>query len=254
MLAALSSLRVTDGAKGFVANDVRDFSPYGLSPPSATVELTTTEDEGQAAGTGNRQARARSARSRLCAPGRPGRRGHGECRSAGRAAAIRRLRLRSQKVCDFEPVAVSEIRIKSPVRTFCSRKSQTDGSRRSRVRKRQTSSPSRHSSSTSTRFRRASFSIRDKVRDPELNPPLVTIQIRETRVGRTAATSADNELVLDLHIGRLDAARRSFYAQLDRDEAVLAIPDKIAGGAAQERDGVPRSIDCALRPRRPCGN
>ena len=42
MLAALASLRVADGAKGFVANDVRDFSPYGLSPPSATVELTTT--------------------------------------------------------------------------------------------------------------------------------------------------------------------------------------------------------------------
>ena len=66
-----------------------------------------------------------------------------------------------------------------------------------------------------------------KVRDPQLDPPLVTIQIRETRVGRTAATSATDALVLDLHIGRWDAARKVFFAQLANDEVVLTLPDTL---------------------------
>ncbi len=41
-LAAMASLSVTDGAKGFVADNVTDFAPFGLDPPQATVELTTT--------------------------------------------------------------------------------------------------------------------------------------------------------------------------------------------------------------------
>ena len=43
MLAALSSLRVADGAKGFAADDAKDFTPFGLSPPQATIELTTAQ-------------------------------------------------------------------------------------------------------------------------------------------------------------------------------------------------------------------
>ena len=35
LLAALSSLRVVDGEKGFVADNVKDFAPFGLAPPAA---------------------------------------------------------------------------------------------------------------------------------------------------------------------------------------------------------------------------
>ncbi len=31
LLAALSSLRVVDGEKGFVADNVKDFTPFGLA-------------------------------------------------------------------------------------------------------------------------------------------------------------------------------------------------------------------------------
>src|SRR5262249_23144068 len=41
LLAAMASLRVEDGEKGFVAENVRDFTPYGLAPPAASVELLT---------------------------------------------------------------------------------------------------------------------------------------------------------------------------------------------------------------------
>ncbi len=41
LLAAMASLKVVDGPKGFVADNVKDFAPFGLDSPSATVELTT---------------------------------------------------------------------------------------------------------------------------------------------------------------------------------------------------------------------
>ena len=40
-LAALSAIRVVDGGKGFVADNVTDFKPYGLNKPEATIEFTT---------------------------------------------------------------------------------------------------------------------------------------------------------------------------------------------------------------------
>ena len=42
LLSALSSLRVVDGEKGFVADNVKDFAPFGLAGSEVTVELTTT--------------------------------------------------------------------------------------------------------------------------------------------------------------------------------------------------------------------
>ena len=47
LLATLSSLSVTDGGKGFVADDAKDLRPFGLSPPEVTIELTTIKDKDQ---------------------------------------------------------------------------------------------------------------------------------------------------------------------------------------------------------------
>ncbi len=40
-IAALSSIRVLDGQKGFSADNVTDFAPFGLDKPAATIELTS---------------------------------------------------------------------------------------------------------------------------------------------------------------------------------------------------------------------
>ncbi len=218
---------MTDGAKGFVANDVRDYLPYGLSPPSATVELTTAE-------TRDKPIVLEIGKP---VPDQPDRmyvrQGDQDDVLMVNAAPLAELprssvALRSQKVCDFEPVAVSEIRIKSPIQTFLLKKESNGWVQKEPSEEKADvvaiSALLKHLDSLQT----SEFLDPQKVRDPKLNPPLVTIQLRESRVGRAAITSADNELALDLHIGSLDAARRTFYAQLDRDEAILAIPDKIA--------------------------
>ena len=59
LLSALSSLRVVDGEKGFVADNVKDFAPFGLAGSPVTVELTTTvRSEGRSSCT-SRQAGSR---------------------------------------------------------------------------------------------------------------------------------------------------------------------------------------------------
>ena len=46
VLADLGGLVVADGEDGFVADDVRDFAPYGLDSPAMTIELAPLADSG----------------------------------------------------------------------------------------------------------------------------------------------------------------------------------------------------------------
>jgi Domain of unknown function (DUF4340) len=48
VIADLTSLRVVDGAKGYVADNVRDFAPYGLDKPSMTISLTSSTENRKA--------------------------------------------------------------------------------------------------------------------------------------------------------------------------------------------------------------
>ncbi len=41
VVAELSSMHVADDARGYVADDVRDFAPYGLDKPEMTIELAS---------------------------------------------------------------------------------------------------------------------------------------------------------------------------------------------------------------------
>ena len=72
-LAALSSVRVVEGAKGFVADNVTDFAPYGLDKPEATIELTTpAQPDGPLVLQVGKRAPGQS-RPRVRPPRRPGR-------------------------------------------------------------------------------------------------------------------------------------------------------------------------------------
>ncbi len=226
LLAALVSLRVADAEKGFVANDVRDLGPYGLSPPAAVVELTTSQEKDKplVLEIGKRvpdhpdrvYVRQGDQNDVVMVSEKP-------LEEIPRTA----VSLRSQKVCDFEPIAVSEIRINSPKLSFLLKKEANGW-----VQKEPTAEKADGFAVVSLlkqldALQTSEFLEAERVRDPKLNPPQATIQIRETRVGRTAATSAEGELVVDLHLGRLDAARKILYAQLDRDEVILTIPDTL---------------------------
>ena len=226
LLAAISSLRVSDGAKGFVANDVGDFSPFGLSPPSATIEVRT----------------ARYKENPLVleigkpVPDHPDRiyvrRADQDDVVSVNAQPLSELPrsaagLRSQKVADFEPVAVSQIKIKSPVQNFLLKKESNDWVQKEPKEEKADSLTVATLLKHLEGMQTSEFLDPSKVRDPQLKPPLVTIQLTETRVGRAAASASIDEVVLDLQVGRYDQARKVCFARLANDESILAIPDTI---------------------------
>ncbi len=226
LLAALSSLRVTDGPKGFAADDVRDFSPFGLSPPSTTVELTTAQaaDHPLVLEIGK------------AVPGRSDRvyvrQGDQDDVVTVDAKALAdlpqtALALRSKRIADFNPAAISEIRIKSSAFSF-------------RLEKESNAwiikEPQQEKADPVTVFsflkeidsaQTSEFFEIGKLRDPQVSPPLMTIQLREPGRGRSGPGLDDPELVLDLRIGRYDAARKVFFAQLENDQVILTLPDTL---------------------------
>ena len=106
--------------------------------------------------------------------------------------------LRSQKVADFEPIAVSQIRIKSPVQNFLLKKESNDWLQKEPKEENADSLTVATLLKELDSLETSEFLEPGKVRNPQLNPPLVTIQLTETHVGRAAASAARDELVLDL--------------------------------------------------------
>jgi hypothetical protein len=226
LLAALSSLRVTDGASGFAADDVRDFSPYGLSPPAATVELTATGD----------------ARHPLvleigkAVPGRPDRvyvrQGDQDDVITVDAKPLAdlpqtSLALRSKRIADFNPAAVSEIRLKTQTMTFRLEKESNVWMLKAPHEEKADPVTVLSLLKEIGSMETSEFFEPGKVRDPQVSPPLMTIQIREQGLFRKDSVRDSNELVLDLRLGRYDAARKVFFAQLENDQVILALADTL---------------------------
>ena len=116
-IAALSSIRVLDGQKGFSADNVTDFAPFGLDRPEATIELTSASqpDSPIVLHVGKK------------VPDHPDRvyvrRGDQDdvvSVSDRFLVEIPRdsIAFRSQHVTDIDPAAVSEIAINAPSTTF----------------------------------------------------------------------------------------------------------------------------------------
>ena len=226
LLAAVSSLRVADGAKGFAADDAKDLTPFGLSPPAATIELTTAQGKD----------RPLVLHIGKPVPGKVDRvyalQGDQDDVVILSAQALAELpqtavALRSQKVADFEPIAVNEIRIKSVGQNFLLTKDSNEWLQKEPREGKADSATIATLLRTINSLQTSEFLDPAKIRDPQLSPPLVSIQIRETRVGRSADTSSEGELVLDLRVGRLDGARKVIYAQLANDSVILTLPDSI---------------------------
>src|SRR5271155_856142 len=116
LIAALSSLRVIDGDKGFVADNVKDFAPFGLVSP-VTIEMTTTRP-------GDLPLVLHVGKP---VPDQPDRiyvrQGDQDDVVIVDAKALAEIpstaaALRSKTVADIEPAAVTEIRIETKIGTF----------------------------------------------------------------------------------------------------------------------------------------
>jgi hypothetical protein len=229
-LAAMAALRVTDGAKGFVADDVSDYTPFGLVKPQATVELTTTRasDPPVVLHVGNAVARNPD---RVYV--RQGDQNDVVTVDAKPVSEIPQSAwaLRSQKVADVDAAAVTEIEIKSKDLAFRIKKD-LDGWMLTEPAQEmadavQVQSLLRHLDALKT----SEFFEAGKIRDPGLSPPAMTIRVRQSMPGSKSA----EELALDLRIGKYDALRKVLYAQLANDPYVLTVPDTFVEALPKNR-------------------
>ena len=224
LLSALSSLRVVDGEKGFVADNVKDFTPFGLAGSEVTVELTTTvrSEEPLVLHVGKP------------VPGHPDRvyvrQGDQDDVVIVDAKALSEVpqsavALRSHQVSDIEPAAVTQIEIQTRGEKFAL----TRGPRyweltAPRKEKADTVSVTSFLSRIDT-LETSDFFQPNQVGNPELDPPVMTIKIWEKRPAQSPGSSRAKEPALVLRIGKHDLLRKTVFARLENDEAILAVPD-----------------------------
>jgi hypothetical protein len=227
LLGALSALRVAEPPKGYVADDVKDASPFGLASPAITVELKTTRGDGPIVLDIGKPVPDEPERVYV-------RQGGQDDVVAVNARALSEIpvdavALRSQQVADIVPAAVTEIEIRTHSDVFDLKKD-TGGWELTSPRKERADTPAvqqflGHIDDLQT----SQFLDPKVVPEPMLDPPVMRIRIRQTADGRPPTKSADagSTLALDLRLGKNDVARKTIYAQLEGDRVILALPDKL---------------------------
>jgi len=215
LLAALSALRVVKGTDGYVADDVKDFAPYGLAPPAITVELTTTRPGDQ---------------ERVLEIGKPVP-GHDDrvyVRQADQDDVVvveakalteippNSIPLRSKQVVDIDPAAVTRIEVASQATTFSMEKGTTDWQLTQPRKERGDAASIQSFVSKLDALETSEFRQPTQVRNSGLNPPLLTIKVWEKGLDEPSA---------HLQIGQHDLLRKTIYAQLPGDQFILTLPD-----------------------------
>jgi hypothetical protein len=226
LIAALSSLRVVDGAMGYAADNVHDFAPFGLESPTATVELTTIRPAeetlvlhvGKPVPDQSDQAYVRQ--------------GDQDDVVIVGAKALSEIPqtaagLRGRQVADIDVASVSSIQIRTKTFTLELRRGATDW---------ELTTPRHEKADTALvqAFLRKIESLEasvflepNKARQADLAAPTMTIKIWQSSPAGTGSSSETAEPAVDLRIGGHDPLVKTILAQLAGDNAILALPDNL---------------------------
>ncbi len=230
-IAAFSAVRVVGGQKGFIADNVSDFSPFGLDKPDATIELLTASQP-------NSPLVLHVGKK---VPDHPDqvyvRRGDQDdvvTVSDRFVAEIPRdtIAFRSQHITDLEPAAVAEIAIDAVGTTFRLERQGTSWNLKSPRDERADTYLVQSLISQLDGLQTSEFLDPARVIRPELDPPqrlLKVWQSAASRPGGRASRAENSEAkptpALTLRIGRHDRLKKTVYGQLEGDSIVLALPD-----------------------------
>jgi hypothetical protein len=226
LLSALSSLRVVDGAKGFAADNVKDLAPFGLARAAVTVELTTT----------------RAADERLVLHvGQPVsdhpdhvyvRQGDEDDVLIVAAKPLLEIpttavALRSQQIADVEPAAATQIEIQARTEKFALSRGPKGWELTSPHAEKADDVSVAAFLNRIGGLQTSEFFTPDLVKNPELDPPIMTVKIWQAKRSRSPAPPSAGEPAVVLEFGKHDALRKTVYARLKDDQTILAAPDYI---------------------------
>ena len=233
-LAALSSVRVVEGIKGFVADNVTDFAPYGLDKPEATIELTTpAQPDGPLVLQVGKRSPTIPTASTSAAP----------TRTMWPSSMHRFLSeipkdstaFRAQLVAEIEPAAVSEVQIQVPALS-------TTFTLNPKGNAWELTSPRTEKADTYlvqsllnqlSSLKTSEFLDPARVLRPELAPPVMTLKVwqktanGQPKVTGTATDAPARPPALSLLIGRHDVLKKTVYGRLEGDDIILALPDSL---------------------------
>jgi hypothetical protein len=231
-LAALSSIRVVDGAKGFIADNVSDFAPYGLDHPDAKIELFMPgrSDEPLVLHVGKKP------------PDHPDRvyvrRGDQNDVVAVSDRFLTEIprdstALRAQNVADIVPGEISEIRIEAQKTAFTLQRQRDGWALRSPRAEKADSQLVQSLLSQLDSLKASEFLRADRVLRPDLDPPVMTIKAWQARPSGSSSVAKEEASdgsplrpsVLSLRIGRHDRLKKTVYGQIEGDDVILALPD-----------------------------
>lgn len=230
ILAGLSSLRVSGGKAGYVADDVRDLGKYGLDPPELTVTLKTAGPHDNPV---------------VLEFGKPVAE-HPERVYAKRGAqddvilvdtkhlteiprSVKELRV--GKVAVLEPSPVVRIGIDAPAVgcTFSLRRTTTGWEQLEPNTDRVDSSSIRSMIEMLDGLESSELLDSQGTDDLRMTPRAMTVRLwQQGRPGsRKDDSSTEPPPALSLEIGRHDALRKTVYGRLEGDSVILTLPDSI---------------------------
>jgi hypothetical protein len=229
LLGALSSLRVAEAPKGYVADDVKDMAPFGLDPPMISVELKLKNDHGDV---------PMVLHIGKALPDEPERRyvRQGDQDDVvmveGRALSEipeNTTALRSQQVAEIVPAAVTEFEIETRSDVFKLKKDRAVWELTSPRQERADAQAVHEFLTHIQELQTSEFLEPSRVPEPRLDPPVMRIKIRQAAGARpsTGSTDAGSTLALDLRTGTHDFAKKTVFARLEGDSVILALPDKV---------------------------
>ncbi len=232
LIAGLASLRAVDLPKGYVADDVKDFAPFGLATPEVTVELATktVDTEGRLVLDVGKPVPDEPERVFV-------RQGGQDDVVMVDARALAEIPesptlLRSQQITDIVPAAVSAIEIATRSDIFKLSKGSTGWELTSPRREKADSRTVQTFLTHIANLQTSEFLDPKKVPDSKLDPPIMSIRIDQgtpPRQGTETGGSSESQgrPALQLELGAQDVLKKAIFARLKGDPMILALPDRL---------------------------
>ncbi len=226
LLSAFASLRVVDIPKGFVADNVKDFTPYGLVDPSVAVEIVT-----------NRPADV----PHVLLVGKPVpdqadriyvRQGDQDDVVMVDARALSEIptnatALRSQRVTEVDPSSVNKIEIEAAADHFLLTKAANGWDLGSVGGEKADSISVINLIGKLSTLQTSEFFTPDRVKNSHLDPPIMKVKMWAMPRGGGSGLTTPEKPELVLNIGRHDPLLKTVFGRLENDLTILGFPDSI---------------------------
>jgi hypothetical protein len=259
VLAEISSLRVAEGAKGYVADNVRDLAPYGLDHPELTLTLKTSWGGGE---------------TQVVQIGKPAK-DQPDLAYAKQQdqddvvlVSVKELRdlgkgknaLRSKRVANLNPARAGFIELHAFDRDFRLARSSAGwtllGPKPEKTDKTYVENLLRQLAEAQTSdFFEPSAIANSK---PSLDPPKMTVKVWELASGENLPGEPPGEPpkeapAVNLEIGRLDPLKKTLFARIAGDTTVLALTEQVANALPRNVLSFRDRTVLALPPARVAG-